>query len=85
MTFLWMFFRRSLRGNVDRNLARRAAAAGRLTVVPYVGTWIEIISSIPGKLKEWGRSLRGNVDRNLVMLKLGPIIVSASFPTWERG
>ena len=32
---------RSLRGNVDRNLAGRAAATVA-RVVPYVGTWIEI-------------------------------------------
>ena len=34
-------------------------------VVPYVGTWIEIVTCYH-PLKGWqGRSLRGNVDRNI--------------------
>ena len=33
-------------------------------VVPYVGTWIEILGFACGVLVINGRSLRGNVDRN---------------------
>ncbi len=35
--------RRSLRGNVDRNKSKVAAYYNGSTVVPYVGTWIEIL------------------------------------------
>ena len=34
--------RRSLRGNVDRNNAIMNSSSTRYSVVPYVGTWIEI-------------------------------------------
>ena len=34
---------RSLRGNVDRNLASCLVLAAEISVVPYVGTWIEIV------------------------------------------
>ena len=33
---------RSLRGNVDRNIATYFPWSNGKTVVPYVGTWIEI-------------------------------------------
>ena len=33
-------------------------------VVPYVGTWIEMITSNKIGWIKYGRSLRGNVDRN---------------------
>ena len=36
---------RSLRGNVDRNSRNRRMAVRR-RVVPYVGTWIEIVIAI---------------------------------------
>ena len=54
---------RSLRGNVDRNAAKHITSA-ITSVVPYVGTWIEI-SNIHWLLNhQHCRSLRGNVDRN---------------------
>ena len=54
---------RSLRGNVDRNEeAGQQKSDGQ--VVPYVGTWIEIVKSVPQTGSEQSRSLRGNVDRN---------------------
>ena len=34
-------------------------------VVPYVGTWIEILLETLLSLRMWRRSLRGNVDRNI--------------------
>ena len=36
----------------------------RTRVVPYVGTWIEILTSYGYVMKTVCRSLRGNVDRN---------------------
>ena len=36
------FSRRSLRGNVDRNIGDRIITVVDVLVVPYVGTWIEI-------------------------------------------
>ena len=36
------FCRRSLRGNVDRNIIARIVIGILSIVVPYVGTWIEI-------------------------------------------
>ena len=39
-----------------------------LDVVPYVGTWIEIITLGGVETFRIGRSLRGNVDRNLPMI-----------------
>ena len=36
-------FRRSLRGNVDRNFDRANEDKYDSQVVPYVGTWIEIV------------------------------------------
>ena len=41
---------RSLRGNVDRNVTCTAEIEG-FTVVPYVGTWIEMIGSDDGSLQ----------------------------------
>ena len=55
---------RSLRGNVDRNTVINESGVYAL-VVPYVGTWIEIICILLKQLTVSGRSLRGNVDRNL--------------------
>ena len=53
-------------------------------VVPYVGTWIEMLlaSVLPNSAP--GRSLRGNVDRNRNDV---PVFtdLAMSFPTWERG
>ena len=54
---------RSLRGNVDRNSRNRRMAVRR-RVVPYVGTWIEMLMSVSLLMMSTGRSLRGNVDRN---------------------
>ena len=42
--------RRSLRGNVDRNLKKGRAKARPTFVVPYVGTWIEM-GSLAGILR----------------------------------
>ena len=54
-----------------------------LEVVPYVGTWIEIIFGSKQYYKSSSRSLRGNVDRNLAMPKLGQIIVVVPYVgTW---
>ena len=36
--------RRSLRGNVDRNSAALPPLRAARPVVPYVGTWIEIVA-----------------------------------------
>ena len=38
----FLCFRRSLRGNVDRNSYYSVQPSLRAVVVPYVGTWIEI-------------------------------------------
>ena len=57
-------FRRSLRGNVDRNCKQTDAVSGFRIVVPYVGTWIEMSQEWIEEDKSIGRSLRGNVDRN---------------------
>ena len=54
------------------------------SVVPYVGTWIEIFYASELSLVNACRSLRGNVDRNNVG-ELIPFDVIESFPTWERG
>ena len=37
--------RRSLRGNVDRNYKNMAIILKQVQVVPYVGTWIEIVNA----------------------------------------
>ena len=55
---------RSLRGNVDRNVSVLGHAFTSTSVVPYVGTWIEISNSKLPPPCFCGRSLRGNVDRN---------------------
>ena len=39
-----------------------------MLVVPYVGTWIEMIADPLTALIDIGRSLRGNVDRNPCVL-----------------
>ena len=41
-----------------------------MTVVPYVGTWIEILYGILDFALMTCRSLRGNVDRNHVGVAL---------------
>ena len=56
-------FGRSLRGNVDRNDHDNGQNKAYF-VVPYVGTWIEMIHRHGTQQLEQGRSLRGNVDRN---------------------
>ena len=70
--FFWAS-RRSLRGNVDRNIPYvgtwieiRKGSTLMITawVVPYVGTWIEIYRGKYLHAKCYSRSLRGNVDRN---------------------
>ena len=54
------------------------------SVVPYVGTWIEILARRAAAASCAGRSLRGNVDRNSLAGAISqPNAVS--FPTWERG
>ena len=54
-------------------------------VVPYVGTWIEIIGSSDRIcVITQGRSLRGNVDRNVTSIS-SAVATNRSFPTWERG
>ena len=55
--------RRSLRGNVDRNV-ESLTSVGDEFVVPYVGTWIEILEYLSKRNDLLSRSLRGNVDRN---------------------
>ena len=59
---------RSLRGNVDRNIFQGMTDTGKLVVVPYVGTWIEMSPGSSNSKAIVGRSLRGNVDRNLLRL-----------------
>ena len=59
-----MLGRRSLRGNVDRNVDVRHKQINVVLVVPYVGTWIEISPDTDRLPPKYGRSLRGNVDRN---------------------
>ena len=62
------FTRRSLRGNVDRNfLGIDGKVRSRHHVVPYVGTWIEMMILHHQIFVMFGRSLRGNVDRNVVL------------------
>ena len=55
-----------------------------IVVVPYVGTWIEILDSGEDPWEKACRSLRGNVDRNMGLLVYLPG-KTQSFPTWERG
>ena len=43
-------FRRSLRGNVDRNVALVFSPSAPTSVVPYVGTWIEIYLVCPATI-----------------------------------
>ena len=57
---------RSLRGNVDRNTAYYNVNRKKGKVVPYVGTWIEILLPREGTKLDRSRSLRGNVDRNVL-------------------
>ena len=57
---------------------------GAVLVVPYVGTWIEIISKEKYGGDVMGRSLRGNVDRNYPDIERTQSVI-LSFPTWERG
>ena len=75
---------RSLRGNVDRNTAGQRSIMAEIIVVPYVGTWIEILWHTERHELCHRRSLRGNVDRNNQYRKeMGRS--GTSFPTWERG
>ena len=61
--------RRSLRGNVDRNVVISVFWSNLTTVVPYVGTWIEIKLTVLSLTRAERRSLRGNVDRNTSLKK----------------
>ena len=54
---------RSLRGNVDWN-TQAVVFITALFVVPFAGTWIEILLAIDAMQNKIGRSLRGNVDWN---------------------
>ena len=54
------------------------------SVVPYVGTWIEIFYASELSLVNACRSLRGNVDRNIMSYTKDDVF-TRSFPTWERG
>ena len=75
---------RSLRGNVDRNADKINALNAKYQVVPYVGTWIEIISisglssadTVVPYVGTWIEITEGDVP-----LEYG----GRSFPTWERG
>ena len=75
---------RSLRGNVDRNIKAEDMYFNDLSVVPYVGTWIEM--SRPD-----ARSLRSTVVPyvgtwiEIVGLGCTQDEICWSFPTWERG
>ena len=51
---------------MDRNIEELALNLPKF-VVPYVGTWIEIIGSGTVVIRYRSRSLRGNVDRNVVV------------------
>ena len=77
-------WRRSLRGNVDRNIRSFGTQEFADKVVPYVGTWIEMEPDPDEPCDATGRSLRGNVDRNMI-LRFQHTTISPSFPTWERG
>ena len=68
---------------MDRNLTFDISVLDD-DVVPYVGTWIEMLAIDPAPGKHLRRSLRGNVDRNTADdIRLDPY--APSFPTWERG
>ena len=54
----------------------RDTYARRDTVVPYVGTWIEIPGMYASASAPRRRSLRGNVDRNCVFHDDLTIVVS---------
>ena len=49
---------------MDRNVAAAVACLWAY-VVPYVGTWIEILAVYDYNISGPSRSLRGNVDRNI--------------------
>ena len=76
--------RRSLRGNVDRNINQAKVNAYVASVVPYVGTWIEIssrsdentASNVVPYVGTWIEILQKRVAGNKR---------KRSFPTWERG
>ena len=76
---------RSLRGNVDRNfLGIDGKVRSRHHVVPYVGTWIEmIVSALPPQLT----IVVPYVGTWIEMVRQRCSITSGltSFPTWERG
>ena len=55
MSCFQSLLRRSLRGNVDRNVEQLGGLDLQLVVVPYVGTWIEIRFNA----RSWERSLVG--------------------------
>ena len=74
---------RSLRGNVDRNMKRDHIAQSRPDVVPYVGTWIEIIKIL--RRSRW-IFVVPYVGTWIEITPEAPTAASpVSFPTWERG
>ena len=50
---------------MDRNVDKWAAEKAKASVVPYVGTWIEMLKRRVNRHGYYSRSLRGNVDRNV--------------------
>ena len=75
--------RRSLRGNVDRNINQAKVNAYVASVVPYVGTWIEIYDLFYNKWIGNRRSLRGNVDRNVAVMVTSYIVIVVPYVgTW---
>ena len=76
-------YRRSLRGNVDRNGLTLKVFRLRLCR-SLRGNVDRNVSNHQSQCLAQRRSLRGNVDRN----KVDRVIADtsgASFPTWERG
>ena len=74
--------RRSLRGNVDRN---RSVPYSVLTsrVVPYVGTWIEILTTMSCVTSVRVVPYVGTwIEIPSLWMA---VVISQSFPTWERG
>ena len=75
--------RRSLRGNVDRNGSYSIIEWSVRCVVPYVGTWIEMYwpshrSSVAEVVPYVGTWIE------IPSLWMA-VVISQSFPTWERG
>ena len=69
---------------MDRNTYFPWSNGKTKSVVPYVGTWIEMFFVLRNVILSTGRSLRGTVDRNGQAFD-GNTITIGSFPTWERG